>query len=258
MFKIALDAGHGKNTLGKRCLKSLDPKETREWVLNSKICNFIERLLKDYEGYELLRVDDPTGETDIPLKERTAKANRWGADFYLSVHHDAGLCGKKGGGASVIAYSTASKQSLEYQKLIYNCFIGAVGKFGNRANPTPTQNLHVLRETNMPAVLIECGFMDSSDDVPKILSEDFAGKAALGLVNALVQIGGLTKKKENTVMASKFEDIKGHFAEKDINDLHKMGIVNGKAEDKFMPNEPITRGEVAVVARNVIRYLTGK
>ena len=55
-----------------------------------------------------------------------------------------------------------------------------------------------------------------------------------------------------------FVDTKGHFAENDINDLLKMGIINGKTPELFMPNETITRGEVARIARNVIRYITGK
>ena len=48
MFKLALNAGHGKHTQGKRCMKSLDKTETREWVLNSRICEKIESLLKEY------------------------------------------------------------------------------------------------------------------------------------------------------------------------------------------------------------------
>ena len=39
MFKIALNAGHYLNTAGKRCLKKLDKNETREWVLNNRICD---------------------------------------------------------------------------------------------------------------------------------------------------------------------------------------------------------------------------
>ena len=46
MFKIALTAGHYKYTAGKRCLKALDPKETREWTLNDRIADKIENLLK--------------------------------------------------------------------------------------------------------------------------------------------------------------------------------------------------------------------
>ena len=256
-FKIALDAGHGLYTPGKRCLKSLDPNETREWVLYNRICDRVEELLKAYQGYEVLRVDDTMGESDIPLGVRTAAANRWGADIYLSAHHNAGVNGGSGGGPVVIAYTEASAKSLEYQKIVYACFVEAVGEFGNRADGTPKQNLHVLRETKMPAVLIECGFMDSKTDVPLILSESFAEKAAQGLTNALVQIGGL-KKKEDTKVEEKFVDIKGHYAEKAIKDLYAFGIVNGVDDTHFAPDMPVTRAQVAVIARNVIRYITGE
>ena len=49
MFKLVLGAGHDINTAGKRCLKSLDPSETREWWLNDRVCDYIERYLKDRE-----------------------------------------------------------------------------------------------------------------------------------------------------------------------------------------------------------------
>jgi N-acetylmuramoyl-L-alanine amidase len=63
--------------------------------------------------------------------------------------------------------------------------------------------------------------------------------------------------KESDEMAQ-FTDTKGHFAEKDIEELFKMGIVNGKTQNQFFPNEPITRGEVAALIRRTIRFITGK
>lgn len=259
MFKIALDAGHGMNTPGKRCLKSLDAKETREWYLNDRIVDLVEKKLTVYDGYELLRVDDTTGLIDVPLSRRTALANNFNADFYLSVHHNAGIGSGSGGGIISIAYTKASKKSLEYQKMIYDELIHATGLIGNRAIPCPKQNLQVLRETNMPAVLVECGFMDSSTDVPIILTEEFAENCAEGLVAALVEIGSLKKKEDDNMECdSKFIDTKGHFAETAINELYEMGIVNGRTEYHFFPNEPITRGEVAVIARRIIKYITGK
>ena len=258
MFKIALDAGHGLYTSGKRCLKSLDPNETREWVLNSRICDKIEEKLKKYDGYSVLRMDDKTGKEDIPLETRTDKANNWGADFYLSVHHNAGINGGSGGGAVTIVYISPSDEELKYQKVVHEEFKKQVGHFGNRYDETPRQNLHVCRETDMPAVLIECGFMDSKVDVPMILSEGFAEKAATGLVNALVKIGGLTKKMEVDNMECKFKDISGHYAEKAIRDLYEFGVVNGINETTFAPNETVTRGQAAIMIRNAIRYITGK
>ena len=196
MFKIALDAGHGMSTPGKRCLKSLDAKETREWYLNDRIADKVEKKLDEYEGYEVLRVDDTTGVVDIPLSLRTSKANKWGADIYLSVHHNAGVAGGSGGGIISIAHTKASQKSLEYQGLIYNELIKETGLVGNRSIPCPKQNLQVLRETNMPAVLVECGFMDSKIDVPIILTDDFADKSATALTSALVSIGNLKIKNK--------------------------------------------------------------
>lgn len=54
MFKLALNAGHGYNTAGKRCLKSIDPKETREYVLNKRICDYIQKTLSEYKDIEVL------------------------------------------------------------------------------------------------------------------------------------------------------------------------------------------------------------
>lgn len=37
-----------------------------------------------------------------------------------------------------------------------------------------------------------------------------------------------------------------------------MGIVNGKGDGTFRPDEPITRGDIAIIARNIVGYITGK
>ena len=194
MFKIALNAGHGKKTLGKRCLKKLDPKQTREWVLNSRICEKIEQKLKSYAGYSLIRLDDPTGQKDIALKKRTDTANNFKADFYLSIHHNAGVKGGKGGGIVAIVYTNVDNTTLDYQKALYDNLIKHTGLKGNRSQPLQKQNLHEVRESKMPAVLLECGFMDSAYDVPIILTDKFADQVATACVEVLVSKGGLTEK----------------------------------------------------------------
>jgi len=194
MFKIALNAGHYLKTPGKRCLKSLDPNETREWVLNDRICDKIEQKLKAYEGYSLLRVDDTTGATDVSLDKRTAKANSWGADFYLSIHHNAGIYGGKGGGVVAYVYTNVDAVTKAWQKDLYISIINRTGLRGNRATPLASANLAECRKTKMPAVLLECGFMDSATDVPAILSEDYADKVACACVDVIVAKGKLTKK----------------------------------------------------------------
>ena len=194
MFKLALNAGHGIYTAGKRCLKSLDPNETREWELNNRICDLIEAKLRGYEGYELLRIDDTTGEKDIALKTRTDKANKFGADFYLSIHHNAGVKGSAGGGVIAIVYKSVDANTIDWQTKIYNTIIAKTGLKGNRSIPLQKQDLHEVRETKMSAVLLECGFMDSSTDVPIILSDTYADQVATACVEVIVAKAGLTKK----------------------------------------------------------------
>ena len=195
MFKIALGAGHGIGTAGKRCLKSLDPKETREWFLNDRICDYVESFLKEYNGYSLLRLDDSDdGKDDIALAARTNKANTWGADFYLSVHHNAGVNGGSGGGIVAITHPQSSAESVKWRDALYDALIDETGLKGNRANPKTTSNLYVLRTSKMPAVLLELGFMDSSTDVPVILSDKYAQGCARAIVKVLVERGKLTKK----------------------------------------------------------------
>ena len=194
MYKIALNAGHGLNTAGKRCLASLDSSETREWQLNSRICNKIEEKLKAYDGYELIRLDDTTGNIDIALATRTKKANDFKADFYLSIHHNAGVGGKNGGGIIAIVYTKVDDTTLNYQRALYDSVIKYTNLKGNRSQPLQRQNLHEVRESKMPAVLLECGFMDSYYDVPIILTDKFADQVATACVEVLVSKGGLTEK----------------------------------------------------------------
>ena len=197
-FKIALNAGHGKKTLGKRCMKKLDKNETREWYLNSRICEKIEIKLKEYKGYNLVRLDDPTGEKDVALKTRTNRANDFKADFYLSIHHNAGINGGTGGGIETYIYTKCSKASEEWQEALYKALIAHTGLKGNRADGTRKANLHECRESNMPCVLVECGFMDSKTDVPIILTDKYAEQVANACVEVLVKKGKLVKKEEKT------------------------------------------------------------
>lgn len=194
MFKLAISAGHYLGTPGKRCLKSLDPNETREWWLNDRIADKLEKILSEYDGIEILRVDDTTGRKDVSLKSRTDKANAWGANFYLSIHHNAGINGGKGGGIVAFVYTNPQKVSLDWQKALFDAAIKYTGLKGNRATPLAKANLHEVRETKMPAVLMECGFMDSATDVPTILTEAFADKLAKAFAEVIIAKSGATKK----------------------------------------------------------------
>ena len=193
-YRIALTAGHYKYTAGKRCLKSLDKNETREWVLNDRIADKVEKLLKSYTGYSLIRTDDTTGEKDISINARATAANNFKADVYVSIHHNAGAKGGKGGGIMAYTYTNVNEATKKLQKALYDSLIKYTGLKGDRSDPLAKANFAECRETKMRAVLLELGFMDSKTDVPIILTEAFADNCAKAIVEVLVADGKLTKK----------------------------------------------------------------
>ena len=189
---IALDAGHGMTTAGKEITLSGYPK-TKEWYLNDRISDRVEELLSDYDC-KVIRVGDTTGKKDISLAQRVKTANNAGATVYISVHHDSGVGGSKGGGTTVFYYSNSSARLSQAQRL-YNAVVSKTGLVGNRANKVVKKGFYVIKNTTMPAFLIENGFMDSATDVPVILSPEHAEKTAQGILSFLVSEYNLEKKK---------------------------------------------------------------
>lgn len=183
-MKIAYCAGHDLSTAGKRLPKALDPAQTREWTLNDRVARALAEAVKDYDA-ELLRTDDPTGKSARSIKKRTALANQWGADVYIDIHHNAGVKLGKGGGV-VVYCNKGDPAGRRYRDAIYNGVIAVGGLRGNRAQPLQEKRYDTMRHAQMPAVLIECGFMDSATDAPVILQPAYSEKLGRAILEAVI------------------------------------------------------------------------
>lgn len=195
MLRIAIDSGHGLHTSGKEVPSYIGYGKIKEWTLNDKITTKVIDMLKEYENVQTLRLDDPTGKRDIPLKERSKRANDWNADICISNHHNAGIGGRSGGGLVIYRYPNSTKFTKNMQRLLYDCLIAETSLKGNRTSPLAESNLHMVRATKMPAVLIEHGFMDSHSDMKEVIKEDFSTKSARGIVKFLEKQYGIKKKE---------------------------------------------------------------
>ena len=194
MAKIAIDAGHGRYTPGKRCPYKLDKNETREWVLNDRVADWVETFL-EMAGHEVIRIDNPTGETDVSLSARTTKANLQSIECYVSIHHNAGADLTSAGGTVVYRYPGTTGKTVELQEAVYKRAVEYGDLPGNRWDGTQEANFQVLRETRMSAVLIECGFMDSTTDIKYILDPAWSKKMARGIAQGICDVYGGTIKE---------------------------------------------------------------
>ncbi|MBF4500244.1 N-acetylmuramoyl-L-alanine amidase [Savagea sp. SN6] len=193
MVKIALDAGHGYNTPGKR-----SPIGEREWSFNNKVLLACAAELNKYQNVQILRLDDPTGKTDVPLVTRTNKANRWKADVLVSIHHNANTS-KWGswGGVETFVYRKNNGQAHKLAEIINPLIVNAMGL---RNRGVKAMNLHMVRASNMPAILTEGGFMDSTTDIGALRSDAKLKAQGIAIAQGLVKFFGLKKKSVGDIV----------------------------------------------------------
>ncbi|MHC8516759.1 N-acetylmuramoyl-L-alanine amidase family protein [Sporosarcina sp. ITBMC105] len=199
MIKIALDAGHGLHTPGKR-----SPDDEREWSFNNAVLIACAERLSTYDGVQIRRLDDPTGKTDVSLHARTNKANAWGADALVSIHHNAlkAVWHTGGGVETYVQAGTASAASKALAQAIHTRIVPAMGL---RDRGVKAANFHMTRESRMPAVLTEGGFMDSRTDIKAMRDPARLKAQGYAIADGIAAHFGLKQKAGSVNISSTIE-----------------------------------------------------
>ena len=205
---IILDCGHGMNDTTKgKYSPLLDPNEFnlrdvtvyqnrfREGNFNRLIGQRLERMLKD-AGFEVHIVND--GYKDNSLNDRVNKANQIAAKYgkdnciYISIHSNAsgnGIDWKNATGASVHCCRKSKKKKKKLARLIYKNILDK-GYNGNRSIPKDHiwyNDFFVLKNTTMPAVLVENLFYDNKSDLKKLMSDEHRDVIVSYLYNGILE-----------------------------------------------------------------------
>lgn len=210
MVKIFIDPGHGGTDPGAVGNSLLEKDLTLTISLK------IRDLLNSYENTEvkLSRDKDKT----LSLKERTDMANSWGADFLFSIHINAG----GGTGFESFIHSNSSAASIAHQNVIHPEIMKLIDL---KDRGKKRGNLHMVRESKMPAILTESGFIDSANDAAKLKQDSYLNKIAQGHVNGLINAFGLKKKEGvSNVAEQALNEAQEAVRQKAI----KLGITDGK------------------------------
>ncbi len=211
-YLIALDDGHGMSTAGKRTppLRSdlyIDGKLVRkkgevikENEFNRAVVAYLEKALKRC-GFDVLLVAQT--DADTSLATRVSRANAANADAYISKHYNAlgsTWQSKAKGLVTIIHNSSQAKTKIlaknvheELWKLHkdHNCT-----NYGVRTDTDISGfSLYVLRNTNMPAILTESGFMDSVVEYKDMLDPTFQKNDAEATCKGICKTFGVTYVK---------------------------------------------------------------
>lgn len=173
---LVLDPGHGGKDPGASGNSLLEKN------LALDIAKRVQAVLGSYQvDVKLTRESD----VDVSLAGRVALANNLKADYFLSIHVNAG----GGTGFESYAWTGASKQSEALRRAVHaqvSAFYRSVG-FPDRGEKNA--NFYVLKNTKMPAALLENLFVDNKVDAARLADasfrEEIAKAIAAGLVSAL-------------------------------------------------------------------------
>ena len=156
---IAIDKGHNCiNDIGAQGIKSEDAL-TNE--LGEKLIELLNK-----SGHKTVDVTPKLANNlSHSLIQRVSSANLSKADLFVSLHFNAfnGMAY----GSEVYAVSQTGRK---YAKNIVN----EISKIGYHNRGVKTANFYVLKHTSMPAVLVECCFVDSTSDMARYDADTMA------------------------------------------------------------------------------------
>lgn len=161
-IKIYLDQGHNPRDYNT----GAEGNGFYEQDITYEIGKRLYLLLSPNPEFEV-RLSRPTEDTVLgtnnssSLTARVREANAWGADVFLSLHTNASL-NENATGSEALIYSRSSSVSLGLAEDILTELNLITGLRNRGVIERP--GLYVLRRTNMPAVLVEMGFITNPTD----------------------------------------------------------------------------------------------
>jgi N-acetylmuramoyl-L-alanine amidase len=185
-IKIYIDQGH--NPVNPNA--GAEGNGLREQDLVFTIGQELADRLRADPDFEV-RLSRPTRSTQLgtstgtSLAARVNEANRWGADYFISLHTNA-AASPSASGSEAYAYARGTPAFAFGEDILENLTaVTGLRNRGMQARP----GLYVLRRTQMPAVLVELGFITNPGDAT--LMRDAPGLFAEGIYRGIQEYTGV-------------------------------------------------------------------
>jgi N-acetylmuramoyl-L-alanine amidase len=177
---VLIDAGHGGYDPGKVVGKS------NEKDINLEIAKKLQSYLETGDATVVMsRIDDSdlanTKRSDMYSRKLTANTSK--ADVFVSIHQNS-YPSSSVHGAQVFYFNRSdnSKKLAECIQKEIKSFVDYQNKFDAKEN----SNYYVLKQTSMPAVIVECGFLTNPSEKSKLLDSDYQDRMAWAIYMGLI------------------------------------------------------------------------
>lgn len=175
-MKICIDPGHGGRDSGASGQINRHHLYEKDVVLS--VALYLEELLleQDHRVYLTRRVD-----RSLSLHSRSRYANRYDVDFFISIHCNSAYTTKAAGIETWIhPYSSVARRfATPIQKELIKAFPT------HKDRGIKEADFHVLRETRMPAVLVEMEFINNPQQAKFLSKEKNQKKIAAAIASGI-------------------------------------------------------------------------
>ena len=176
-FCVVVDAGHGGSDGGTVSGKAVEKD------INLSVALKLKAILEN-DNIEVILTR--SSDENMSLAERTSVANASNADFFISLHCNYYEKGAQIAGLECYYNNSNATESKGYAESIINA-VSLSEDIETRY--AKTEGYYVLRNTQMPAVLVEMGFLSNYSESQKLLDDDYqeslAQRIAEGISNEM-------------------------------------------------------------------------
>lgn len=170
---IVIDAGHGGFDPGKVASDGVTEK-TINLAITEKLTGFLE------QGGALVRstrtADDSLSQSKREdLKSRVQIANNSNADLFVSIHQNS--FPKSSVKGAQVFYYKGSEEGKKLASLI-QARLKEVVDVDNERVAKENDNYYVLKQIEIPSVIVECGFLSNGVEHDKLMSDEYQEKIA--------------------------------------------------------------------------------
>jgi len=179
-IKIFIDAGHGGIDSGATNGTRLEKDDNLKMAIAVG-----DRLVSNGFKVEYSRTDDRF----ISLQDRVKMANDSKADLFLSFHRNAYIR-NSANGVEFWINTGAPRNTIEWANTICT---SVVGTYAQSQRGIKNGNLYVCKNTNMPAVLLEIGFI--TNDADNLIFDNYFSRYADSITSAISLKFGVAERR---------------------------------------------------------------
>lgn len=187
---VVIDAGHGGNDPGASGRSGVSEKN-----INLQIALKLRRLVEQGGGTAIMIREDDRGlytegkdrigtKKSEDLKNRHMIINNSGADAFVSIHLNSFPQSQYYGAQTF--YQQGDEKSKVLAEFVQQELRDILGR-GNDRVVKSTNDVYLLRNNNLPGVLVECGFLSNAEEEKLLQDEHYQEKIAWSIFTGVMK-----------------------------------------------------------------------